>query len=194
MDRDTVAASQRARMLEAMAGAVAERGYATVTVADVVARAGVSRKTFYEHFSDKEACFLAAYDLGASVLLEEITEAFAGTGTWEQRMEAGARAFLDTLAEYPSFARTFLLEAPAAGPAALERRAAVHARYAELLRAALKERPDLPEPAPEVALVAIAGINEVVAERIRSRGFGGLDDLLPLILYVEYALLTGRAP
>jgi AcrR family transcriptional regulator len=194
MDRDTVAASQRARMLEAMAEAVAERGYASVTVADVVARAGVSRKTFYEHFSDKEACFLAAYDLGAWVLLEEITGAFARPGTWEERMDAGARAFLETLAAYPSFARTFLLEAPAAGPAALERRAAVHARYAELLRAALKERPDLPEPSHEVALVAIAGINEVVAERIRSRGFEGLEELLPLVLYVEYALLTGRAP
>ena len=196
MGRDTVAASQRARMLEAMAETVAERGYGAVTVADVVAGAGVSRKTFYEHFADKEACFQAAYDLGAEVLLEEITEAFAGNGgnTWEQRMEAGARAFLDTLAAYPAFARTFLLEAPAAGPAAVERRAAVHARYADLLRGALKARPDLPQPPREVALVAIAGINEVVAERIRSRGFDKLDELLPLILYVEYALLTGRAP
>ena len=196
MGRDTVAASQRARMLEAMAEAVAGRGYGAVTVADVVSGAGVSRKTFYEHFADKEACFLAAYDLGAEVLLEEITAAFAGNGgkTWEQRMEAGARAFLDTLAAYPAFARTFLLEAPAAGAAAVERRAAVHARYADLLRAALKARPDLPQPPREVALVAVAGINEVVAERIRSRGFEKLDELLPLILYVEYALLTGRAP
>jgi hypothetical protein len=109
-------------------------------------------------------------------------------------MEAGARAFLDTLAAHPGLARTFLLEAPAAGPAALERRAAVHERYAGLMNAALRARPDLPEPPAGAALVAVAGINEVVAEHIRRNGFDGLPDLLPLVLYVEYALLTGRAP
>ena len=193
IERDVVAASQRARMLEAMAAAVAERGYAAVTVADVVSGAGVSRKTFYEHFADKEACFLAAYDLGVTVLLDAITQAFAREGSWEERMEAGARAFLETLDTHRDFAKTFLLEAPAAGPAALERRAAVHERYAQLMGAALRARPDLPEPPEGAALVAVAGINEVVAERIRRRGFDDLPDLLPLVLYVEYALLTGRA-
>jgi AcrR family transcriptional regulator len=60
--RAAVWANQRARMLDAMARAVATKGYARVSVADVVQLAGVSRRTFYEQFRDKEDCFLVAYD------------------------------------------------------------------------------------------------------------------------------------
>src|SRR4051794_32391335 len=67
--REVVAASQRGRLIDAIAHVVAEKGYARTTVADVIERAGVSRKTFYEHFRDKETCFLAAYDTGVEVLL-----------------------------------------------------------------------------------------------------------------------------
>src|SRR3954454_17806727 len=69
--------SQRGRMLEAMALAVAEKGYGATAVADVIAGAGVSRKTFYEHFTNKEACFLAAYDAGVTLLLAAINDAVA---------------------------------------------------------------------------------------------------------------------
>ena len=72
LPRETVAASQRARMIDAMAAVVAEKGYAATTVADVVERAGVSRRTFYEQFADKEACFLAAYEVGLAVVLDRI--------------------------------------------------------------------------------------------------------------------------
>src|SRR5215218_6805837 len=73
--RDEVMASQRGRMLDAMAQVVAEKGYGAATVADVIERAGVSRKTFYEHFRDKEACFLAAFDTGVEILLTIIGDA-----------------------------------------------------------------------------------------------------------------------
>src|SRR5436305_4647797 len=73
--REVVLASQRGRLLDAMAEVVADRGYAASTVADVIARAGVSRKTFYEHFRDKEGCFLAAYDVGVDLLLEAVASA-----------------------------------------------------------------------------------------------------------------------
>src|SRR4051812_30467577 len=73
--REVVVESQRTRMLSAMASAVAEKGYSRTAVADVIDRAGVSRKTFYEHFANKEECFLAAYDEGVDLLLEAIDEA-----------------------------------------------------------------------------------------------------------------------
>src|SRR2546430_485761 len=79
------AASQRGRLVEAMAQVVAEKGYPATTVADVVERAGVSRRTFYEQFADKEACFLAAYDVGLSAVLGRIREAV------EVRLHAGWR-------------------------------------------------------------------------------------------------------
>ena len=101
-----VLASQRGRMLGAMADAVATKGYAGTTVADVVAGAGVSRKTFYEHFSDKEECFLAGFDTGVDLLLEAIVGATpAGDDdTWIGLMRARVRAYLDTLVSRPAFA------------------------------------------------------------------------------------------
>ena len=73
--RAVVRETQRARMLDAMVHAVADKGYARVTVADVIEGAGVSRKTFYEQFTNKEDCFLAAYDAGVDGLLAAIDEA-----------------------------------------------------------------------------------------------------------------------
>ena len=67
LDRDVVEASQRTRLLEAVGRAVAERGYAAATIDDVVRRAGVSKKTFYDHFADKQDCFLAAYESSRSL-------------------------------------------------------------------------------------------------------------------------------
>src|SRR3954451_22759007 len=93
LERDVVLASQRGRMLGAMAEAVARKTYAGTTVADVVAGAGVSRKTFYEHFSDKEECFLSAFDAGVDMLLEAITRAQppADDSTWLGLMRVRVR-------------------------------------------------------------------------------------------------------
>src|SRR3954452_18398274 len=120
LGRDVVAASQRGRLLEAMAHAVAEKGYGAVSVADVIARAGVSRKTFYVHFRDKLDCFLAAYDVGVEVLLATVRDAGAGQTDPLTVARARTRASLEPLAAEPAFARTFLIEVAAAGPAALE--------------------------------------------------------------------------
>src|SRR5262245_57415806 len=75
LTREVVLASQRGRLIDAMAQAVAEHGYGATTVARVVSRAGVSRKTFYEHFSDKEDCLLALYDTAIGYVLGRIDEA-----------------------------------------------------------------------------------------------------------------------
>src|SRR4051812_12103212 len=136
IDREVVLASQRGRLVDGIAAAVAEKGYPATTVADVVGRAGVSRKTFYEHFEDKLDCFLAAYDTGVEVLLGELQAAWDRPGTFLERLEAAVDAYLLTLTGAPDFARTFLIEALAAGPRALERRAQVHARFAAQLEAA----------------------------------------------------------
>src|SRR5215218_4516301 len=80
--REVVLASQRGRLLEAMAQCVAEHGYAVTTVAQVIARAGVSRKTFYEHFPDKRACFLAAWEVGTELLLEHMLAAADEAPDW----------------------------------------------------------------------------------------------------------------
>jgi AcrR family transcriptional regulator len=195
--RSVVSASQRERLLAAMAAAVAAKGYANVAVADVIERAGVSRKTFYEHFANKEDCFLAAYDAGIGALLESIDQAInAAAPDWLAATSAGTLTYLEALAANPDFARTFLVEVLAAGPAALERRAEVHQRFADQLaatiRAARRDLPGLPELPDYVFRACVGAINELVTEQLLSYGADTLPDLLTPILDVELAMLTGH--
>jgi AcrR family transcriptional regulator len=202
--REVVRESQRGRMLAAMAGAVGEKGYGAVAVADVIARAGVSRKTFYEHFDNKEECFLAAYDAGVEVMLGAIDEAIGAAGPEGPLAiaRAGTSRYLETLAANPAFARTFLVEVLAAGPRALERRAAVHARFAEQLavvhRASRSRAPASPSRAPEpgahVFRACVGAIYELVTDHVLRHGAESLPSLLDDLVDVERALLIDAAP
>lgn len=153
--REDVLASQRGRMLDAIAEVVALRGYGAATVADVVEHAGVSRKTFYEHFRDKEDCFLVAYDTGVEVLMAT--------------MRAGEpiRAYLETLSAEPAFARTFLIEIGAAGPRAITRRQQVHEAFAAMIGDELE------------ALAAVGALNEVVTREVAAGRTAELPALEP---------------
>jgi AcrR family transcriptional regulator len=186
LDRDVVEASQRTRLLEAVGRAVAERGYAAATIDDVVRRAGVSKKTFYEHFADKEDCFLAAYEAASEELLERVQEAHAGDGDWLERTRAGIVAYLRWLAADPALARVYLVEVAAAGPRALERREALRDRYAELIR---ERRPsDLPF---EILHAVVAAVDDVVVRHIREHGAERLPELEPILMRLQVALLAG---
>ena len=132
LSREQVVASQRGRMLAAMGEVVAQKGYARTTVADVLSRARVSRETFYEQFSDKEGCFLAAYDLSVELLLEAITDAVADAPADPfARFETALGAYLDLMSREGSLSRVFLIEVYAAGPRAIERRVAVLDRFVD---------------------------------------------------------------
>jgi AcrR family transcriptional regulator len=186
--------SQRGRMLAAMATAVGEKGYAEVAVADVIARGGVSRKTFYEQFANKQECFLAAYDAGVESILAAIDEAIAAAGSDPVAIAtAGTRRYLETLAGSPAFARTFLVEVLAAGPAALARRTKVHERFATQLaqihRAACGEVPECPELPPHTFRACVGAIHELVTDHVIHRGAETLPELLEPILEIERALL-----
>jgi AcrR family transcriptional regulator len=174
-----VLASQRGRLLDAIAQVVAEKGYGPATVADVIERAGVSRKTFYEHFRDKEACFLAAYDTGVAVLLATMREA----GDTRARV----RAYLETLAAEPAFARTFLIEVAAAGARALRRRREVHDAFAAFVTEAA------PGPVPDhVALAAVGATQELVTRWVEDGRTAELPALTDTVSFVYLALLGPR--
>jgi AcrR family transcriptional regulator len=181
-----------------MADAVAAKGYAATTVADVVAGAGVSRKTFYEHFRDKEECFLAAYDAGVDLVLDAIVAARpdAGDDSWIALMRARVRAYLGTLAANPAFARTFLIEVFAAGPRALDRRAAVLRRFAQLFRdlhvEARRQFPEL-QPVPErIYVAAVGAVNELVSDVAREGRTAELPQLEDSVLFLQVALFAGH--
>jgi AcrR family transcriptional regulator len=196
LTRDAVLASQRGRLLDAMAEAVAEHSYGATTIAHVVSHAGVSRKTFYEHFTDKQACFLAAWEVGTDILLEQVLAAGAEADGWRARLRAGADAFLEVLAAEPDFARSFTVEVLSVGEEALTRRAAIIERFADALaethRQALAEGAEL-DPVPRWALRAAAGAAwELTVEHLRTRGVDGLTELAPQIEQVQLALLRGE--
>jgi AcrR family transcriptional regulator len=117
LPREFVAQHQRARIIEALAEEIEDKGYRAVTVADIVRRAGVARNTFYEHFSSKEDCFLAASEYAVDEALRRVREAAAGIEGWPAQVNAGLAAFLGYVVEQPALARTCVVEALAAGTA-----------------------------------------------------------------------------
>jgi AcrR family transcriptional regulator len=194
--RQVVWESQRERLLAAMADAVAGKGYARVAVADVIERAGVSRKTFYEQFANKEECFLAAYETGVDLLLDGIEEAIqAAAPDWIAAAQAGTTAYLEMLEANGALARTFLVEVLAAGPKALARRAEVHERFARQLAdahaAARRDLPALPDLEPYVFRACVGAINELVTDRLTAAGPEGLTELEGPVLDIQVKLLLG---
>lgn len=164
LSRETVVTSQRARLLRGMAEAVAERGYVHTSVAQVLRRAHVSRETFYEHFSSKEDCFLAAYDAGVVSLQRGMRaeyESAAGTDPLE-RFRHALGAYLAALAGDPAFARTCLVEIYAVGPEALGRRDALRGGFVDLIATALGAR-DEDRFACEALVAAVSAL---VTERV----------------------------
>src|SRR5512132_1127180 len=149
------AGGHRLRLLEGMAEAVNEKGYAATTIADVVRHSRVSKRTFYEHFADREACFLACYAHGGELALGAVAAAAGPRGPWPERVRAATRAYLSVLGARPALTRTLLVEVHAAGPRALALRRAVLRQFAgllcELVEAGRRDHARLPELTPAMS-------------------------------------------
>lgn len=195
--RITVAASQRARMLDAVTRAVVDKGYARMTVADIVSRAEVSRRTFYEQFENKEDCFLAAYEAGAQALIGAILTALtsAPEDDWRIRTRVALEAFTSGLAGSPEFARVFLVDILGAGPRAVELRQRVYDLFGERLhRLALRAsaQDSSVAPAPEFVVRAmVGGIGELVQRHILTQGAASLGELAPVLAELAIRMIEG---
>jgi AcrR family transcriptional regulator len=164
--REKVSEIQRARILTAMTEVASERGAANVTVAHVVARSGVSRRTFYELFEDREACFLAAFEDAARHIAARVIPAYQGERRWRDRIRAGLQALLDFLDEEPEVGRLCIAESLAAGPLALERRAHVLEIVKRALEEGHKETKSAREPPPLTAEGVIGAVSSVLHARL----------------------------
>ncbi len=157
--KQTVRDSQRWRLLEGMVEATARSGYADATVADVIAFAGVSRKAFYEHFTDKEDCFLATYDVVSDRLIAQLVAAGSGHPSRLARRRAYVLGYLAVLDRDPAVARVFTVDVLGAGRRVLERRDAVNRRFADELfgdsRLGVVRR-----------VAVVGGVNAVVASEL----------------------------
>ena len=175
LTREEVFASQRGRMLEAMALAVGEKGYTGIAVADVVAGAGVSRETFYQHFNDKEECFLAAYEMAVDTMRQAMADALAGRPADPlARFDRALRAYLDLLSSEGAIARVFLVDVYAAGPRALERRRAVQEDFVDVIAEIFAAKTAADRFACEAL---VAAISSMVTVRVAAGEFDALPGL-----------------
>jgi AcrR family transcriptional regulator len=166
LSREFIAAHQRARIVAALAEETAERGYRAVTVADIVRRAGIARNTFYENYSSKEACFLAAQDLAVEEALRRVLEGAGDDESWEERVAAGLAAFLDYVNEEPALARTCIVEALSAGDAARERYEQSLQAFVPLFRVGRIQAPHGDELPDTLEETIIGGIFWILYRRI----------------------------
>ncbi len=126
---------QRARMITALAEITRERGVAATTVAHITARSGVSRRTFYELFDDREDCFRAAFDQAVAQAAQRVVPAYRAGRTWRERMRGGLAALLEFLEDEPQLGALCVVDALGAGRELLVRRASV----VDVLIAAVEE-------------------------------------------------------
>lgn len=203
MPRAFVVAHQRRRMLTAVAEVCHEVGYAAMSVQDVVVAAGVSRKTFYLHFRDKEDAFLAAYDDASRRVVARVERASASAGALVDRTRASLAVLLAAVSAAPDVASLCLVEVLAAGPRALERRDALMRELVEVVHeAAVEGLPAARRPSRLVAETLVGGIDDVLTSRVRSGRAAEVPGLLPdlmfalLLPYVgteaAHALLAGE--
>jgi AcrR family transcriptional regulator len=197
LSRELVRASQRGRILDAMADVVAEKGYAAATVGDVTARAGVSRKTFYEQFEDKQSCFLAGFDAGVAVLVSHLREKTAGQRGWHDRLRIGLEAFFKLLSEEPAFTRCLAIDAFEAGPDARRRRAALVSGFAEVYRRtnaeARAQDPEVIELDLQVCRAIAGGVDEVLRGYVEAGRVEDLPSIVPVMLEFVASNVARRA-
>jgi len=187
---EVVAENQRERLTAAAVATFGELGYNDTTITKILEAAGVSTRTFYENFSDKQACFLATYELVADYLGEAVAVAGSEDDPWPDRVRARIDALLDAFAANPALA-SFALIAPAtAGGDVADRQR----RFgADLLAALLAGYPE-PQPgfseATEQAMVG--GMVALIADQVEMGEGEGMDRLAPQLLALLLTPYLGR--
>jgi AcrR family transcriptional regulator len=186
LSRGFIVSNQRERILDAVADVSSLAGYASMSVEDIIVTAGVSRRTFYDHFKDKEEAFLAAYDAVVAQLMAGVQAAFAANETFAGRVRDCLAEFLGFCSSEPRFADMCIVEVLGAGPRALERRNEVMQLFAVLVRAASDALDEGSRPPELTSETIIGGIYEVVYSRILQ---GRTDELLDLLPDLAYSLM-----
>jgi AcrR family transcriptional regulator len=194
LSREEVAASQRTRLLQATADLGTERGFASLTLTDIVLRAGVARSTFYDYFEDKQQCFLAAFDYAADTVLEHVLAIGPPpAGDFASPVDAYIATLLELCLQESGLVRLVAADAEALGPAAAERQRAIRSRLADglvALREYLRrEEPKLASITQVRAIAIVGAITEVLRHTLYSSGINALPTLQRELSTIVLALL-----
>ena len=155
----------RARLLEGMARAVAAKGYADTTIADIVREASVSRRTFYENFADKAECLTALYEAASGNAIAVLRAAIDPHSDWEAQVEQAMAAYFGVLARNPVLLRTLFIDILGLGPTGLAARRRANQQLADLMLDVVNNRPGERKRKaplqPMMAMAVVGGINAV---------------------------------
>jgi AcrR family transcriptional regulator len=189
LPRAFVAENQRERLLNGVVEAVAEHGYNETTIGKITDAAKISRRTFYEYFSSKEECFLAAYEMIDAHVRGAMLAAGDPTEPWPAQVRDRLAALLEVLSRDLAVTRFFLVEPLAAG-------GEMAARYRDamqLLAETIRPKSDLSDMAVEVRDQALmGGIATLISRRLNAGGVVRLDELLPDLVELTLAPYMGR--
>jgi AcrR family transcriptional regulator len=196
LSREAVRASQRERLLRAIAEVVGERGYAAATVPEIVAAARVSTNTFYDLFADKAACFIAFCEQAGDELFDELAS-FADEPDWLSGLNRGLALYLRWWQERAALTRAYFVELPGAGRRALDERDRERQRFTAILRYmadwARSEQPDLPQLREVTLATAVIAPTELIATEVRADRLEGILDLEDDLRYLLVKLLADDA-
>ncbi|HET9104944.1 MAG TPA: TetR/AcrR family transcriptional regulator [Solirubrobacteraceae bacterium] len=165
----------RERLIAAMATAIEQRGYRDTTVADVVRIARTSRRNFYEHFEDRDACFLALFDATNDAMMREISAAVRPDRPLEEQVDAAVDAYIENVIQQPALYASFVRELPGLGQAGADRGLATIERFAAMMVALVDNgravQPDMGvRPLPmDTAIIITGGLRELLVIAL-SRG------------------------
>ncbi len=186
-----VASEHRERVVEAIAACVNERGYMATTVADLVGAAGITRGAFYEQFRNKEDAFLAAQSLGLERSAGLVAGRFFTEASWPERVWNSAEALTTYVTDHPGLAYSTVIEAYAAGPAAIRRSIDGRMAYTLFLEDGYRQRPE-GEAIPRIFSEAIAGgSEELLRHQIVLGRTEEAQELVPQAVYVALAPFIG---
>lgn len=187
---------QRERLLRSVIACSASDGYQSTTIADIVARAEVSRTAFYEQFGSKEECFLTAYTEMSAAMREAVVESGRDAATWPEALDIGIATYFTWFADRPEVAAAFLVEIRVVGGRALEARARVieqmTARVRLLGQRARHEQPELPQLDDIAYMSVIATTDELAHDYVRRGRTRALPELIaPSQEFARYVFLGG---
>ncbi|HEY1451293.1 MAG TPA: TetR/AcrR family transcriptional regulator, partial [Solirubrobacteraceae bacterium] len=187
-----VARSQRTRIVAGTAEVMAAKGYANVTVADIVAAAGISREVFYEHFTDKQNAFMETQQFATQAILNTCAEAYFSATEWPERVWRALGALLKLIAEHPAIAQVRLIESYAAGEPAVRsieefvRAASIFLEEGFTYRG---EESALPRLATQSIIGAVL---ELISRNVASGENDELPRYLPQLTYIALAPFLGH--
>lgn len=170
----------RRRLLQAMASMAATKGLAAVTIADVVREAGVSKRTFYEHFESKDACFLDLYQAVSMNALKTLRDSVSAERPWQQQLEQALQAYLTHMAANPELLRTLFIEIHHLGVAGERARRDVMDALASFMVETLRRGPAESVIDEGLALAAVGGINELILQAIEQGRVAELPAMTPV--------------